>query len=63
MAFIKTTERQGKSIYEREKVVEVFIKGVELIKVLHQQDIYASSITLDEQYCLTFKHSELEKYD
>lgn len=57
MAYIKmTTRANGK------QVAEVFVKGEELLKVLQQQGIHASTTNPDEQYCLTFQQNEEEKY-
>lgn len=58
MAFIKmVTRADGK------QVVEVFAKGKELLKVLQQQGILASTVSPDEQYCLTFQQKENENDD
>ena len=58
MAFIKmVTKADGK------QAAEVFIKGRELLKVLQQQGIHASTTNPDEQYCLTFQHNKVEEYD
>lgn len=57
MAYIKMVMRaNGK------QVAEVFVKGEELLTVLRQQGIHASTTNPDEEYCLTFQQNEEEKY-
>ncbi len=48
---------------DNKQVAEVFVKGKELLKVLQQQGIHASTTNPEEEYCLTFILNENEKYD
>ena len=57
MAYIKiVTKGNG------QQIAEVFVKGGELLKVLQQQGIHASTTDPTEEYCLTFQQNEEEKY-
>ena len=57
MAYIKiVTKGNG------QQIAEVFVKGGELLKVLQQQGIHASTTDPAEEYCLTFQQNEEEKY-
>ena len=58
MAFVKVIKKDNDT-----NKVEVFIKGKELLKVLQQQGIHASTTDPDESYCLTFESSRTEEYD